>query len=300
MARSEVQSLDAVTPVMPARQLVSPEADAWPTPIATCAVPDSGIDLFVPEPDYHTISWAAAGSGVERLREPSWDGLRSHRDDLVIQQCGEEAWWRPGSVRQFRHVFLAPKLLSQLAQEVWDRDIGRELAVRPGFIQDQALRYMADVCFNRASDERNPMTAMEQDAWANVLGLEVLRRFTAGAPRSAEPVSPARERLSDSRLIKVKKRVEDGIADPLRLQDLAAEAGFSPFYFARAFKATTGLSPHQYVLERRVERAKHLLRHSSLSLAEIAMACGFSSQSHFSSQFRARVGVTPKAYRGGG
>lgn len=274
------------------RTFVTPEAADWPAPVATCAVGNAKVDLYVPKAACHTITWAAAGAGAERLYEPGWSGLRSRREDLAIQQQGEEAWWRAGSVRVFRHVLLPQHLLSRLAEEVWDRGTA-SLSVPPGFIHDASLRYLFDVCFNRASDLRNPMTALELDTWANVLGLEVLRRFTL-QPAGKEIV---RERLSEARLNRVKEYVEANLQGALRLQDLATEAGYSPFYFARAFKATTGVSPHQYVLERRVERAKLLLRAQQLSLAQVAIQCGFSSQSHFSSQFRARVGVTPTAYR---
>ena len=78
---------------------------------------------------------------------------------------------------------------------------------------------------------------------------------------------------------------------------IAAEGGISPIYLARAFKAAVGQSPHQYVLGRRIERAKKLLRDSDLPIVEVALASGFSSQSHLSNWFLRSVGVSPAAYR---
>jgi AraC family transcriptional regulator len=80
---------------------------------------------------------------------------------------------------------------------------------------------------------------------------------------------------------------------------LAAVMGYSPDHFARLFKRDFGITPYQYVLNRRVERAKSLLRARGLSIAEVAMTCGFSTQAHLSSAFKARVGTTPGAYRRG-
>jgi AraC family transcriptional regulator len=71
----------------------------------------------------------------------------------------------------------------------------------------------------------------------------------------------------------------------------------SPYHFCRAFKASMGITPHQYVLENRVEAAKRLLWTTPMSLGEVALEVGFASQSHFTGQFQARVGATPAAYR---
>jgi len=78
---------------------------------------------------------------------------------------------------------------------------------------------------------------------------------------------------------------------------LAEFAGLSPFYFARAFKQSSGVSPHRFVLHCRVERVKHLLVETELALAEIATSVGFGDQSHCSRWFRALVGITPSKFR---
>jgi AraC family transcriptional regulator len=82
-------------------------------------------------------------------------------------------------------------------------------------------------------------------------------------------------------------------ADP-SLEQLAAVARLSPYHFARQFKAATGLPPHQYVILRRVERAKQLLQgDGDLPLAEVAAGAGFSDQSQFSRHFKRLAGVAP-------
>ena len=82
------------------------------------------------------------------------------------------------------------------------------------------------------------------------------------------------------------------------LEQLAAVAHLSAYHFARQFKAATGLPPHQYVLARRVERAKQLLQAGTdLSPAEVAAHAGFSYQSVFSQHFKRLVGVTPGQFR---
>jgi AraC-like DNA-binding protein len=74
-------------------------------------------------------------------------------------------------------------------------------------------------------------------------------------------------------------------------------AGLSAKHFARAFRQSTGVPPHRWLIEKRIERAKALLLGGGLSLAEIALACGFADQSHFTAAFRRGTGITPGAYR---
>jgi AraC family transcriptional regulator len=81
------------------------------------------------------------------------------------------------------------------------------------------------------------------------------------------------------------------------LEEIASACNLSRSYFIRAFRETTGRTPHQWLLERRVERARELLRHSDSSLSEIAIACGFSDQSHFTRTFSQMLGTPPGSWR---
>jgi AraC family transcriptional regulator len=91
--------------------------------------------------------------------------------------------------------------------------------------------------------------------------------------------------------------VDASLAGPLTLDRLAAVATLSPFHFARAFRATTGLAPHQFVTARRIQRASVLLRESGASVPEVAHAVGLSNVSHFRRVFRRHTGVLPGQYR---
>ena len=96
-------------------------------------------------------------------------------------------------------------------------------------------------------------------------------------------------------------RVEEMLAADLRgdisLVDLASRCNLSASHFARAFRQSTGLSPHQWLLQRRVDEAKRLLRDRRLSLSEVALACGFGDQSHFTRVFTRLTGSSPGAWR---
>jgi AraC family transcriptional regulator len=80
----------------------------------------------------------------------------------------------------------------------------------------------------------------------------------------------------------------------LELDDLAQQVGMSQFYFSRLFKQSLGTTPHQYVIQQRVERAKQLIQKGQLSLIEVALECGFANQGHLNRHFKRLLGVTPK------
>jgi AraC family transcriptional regulator len=103
--------------------------------------------------------------------------------------------------------------------------------------------------------------------------------------------------LSDRQLLQVTDYINDHLAQDIKLSDLAQLLGMSQFHFSRLFKQSMGVTPHQYVLQQRVERAKQLLKETKLSVMEIALLCGFSSHSHLGKWFRQHIGMTPKAYR---
>ena len=103
--------------------------------------------------------------------------------------------------------------------------------------------------------------------------------------------------LDPRRLRRVSEYIEAHLSEELSVEMLANQAYLSPFHFARAFKAATGTTPHRYLTDRRIERAKALIAEGRLPLAEIAHVCGFSSQAHFTRWFKRIVGTTPGAYR---
>ena len=94
-------------------------------------------------------------------------------------------------------------------------------------------------------------------------------------------------------LRRARDHADRAYAEPLDVESLAAVAGLSKFHFLRLFKATYGLTPGEYVSQRRIERAQDLLRATNLTVTEVCHAVGFSSLGSFSSRFRSVVGETP-------
>jgi AraC family transcriptional regulator len=126
------------------------------------------------------------------------------------------------------------------------------------------------------------------------VAVHLARRYATAAPRArvraAAPLDPIKLREID-------EFIESHLDKRLPLNSLAGRVGMSPFRFARLFKLATGLPPHRYVLRKRVERAKTMLRTTLLTVSEVAMLCGFASHSHFTDLFRRMVGMSPGRFR---
>ena len=103
--------------------------------------------------------------------------------------------------------------------------------------------------------------------------------------------------LSAARIQRIADHVDAHVHETLTVEHLAELAGMSRSKFAAMFKRSTGMSPHQFVVARRIERTRELLRAPELRLSEIADVVGFSSQSHMTSTFRRHTGLTPLEYR---
>lgn len=99
------------------------------------------------------------------------------------------------------------------------------------------------------------------------------------------------------RLRRARDRMDRDYAEPLDVTTLAAAALMSPGHFSRSFRAAFGQTPYHYLMTRRIERAKALLRHGDLSVTEVCMAVGCTSLGSFSSRFTEIVGETPSSYR---
>jgi AraC family transcriptional regulator len=128
---------------------------------------------------------------------------------------------------------------------------------------------------------------------ASALAVHLLR--SSGLSRHSS--IPHKGGLAPRQIRRVLDYIEAHLTDELGLVELAAIVELSPNYFGEAFRISTGRSPHRYVMERRIEWARDLLRDEDRPIGDIAYAAGFSSQSHFTANFRRVTGVTPSRFR---
>jgi AraC family transcriptional regulator len=145
-------------------------------------------------------------------------------------------------------------------------------------------------------EDSDPFGGLYEDSLANLLAVHLLRHHSSLGRRRDHETGP-RGGLPAAALRSVTDYVEENLAEGLTLEEISAVAHMSPFHFSRLFKASTGLSPHRYVVGRRVERARELLAKTALPLHEVACLAGFTDQSHLAKHFRRHLGVTPSRFR---
>jgi AraC family transcriptional regulator len=137
-------------------------------------------------------------------------------------------------------------------------------------------------------------TALLLDSWALMLSEAVVRRFSIHDERSRRR---SLGKIPARGMAYVVDYVEANLDQDIRLAALADLATMSRYHFAHRFRETIGLSPHAYVMERRVARAQDLLKRGESGLAQVALACGFADQAHFTTTFRRKIGMTPGEYQ---
>ncbi len=162
---------------------------------------------------------------------------------------------------------------------------------RPG-IQDKPIRCLLGMLADELESEA-PMGRLYVDSLAHALATRYLCLDCGLSPRPESGVSPLPLRI----LNRVRDKIEAHLDTGLSLKSLAQESGYSRAHFLRMFRAATGMTPHQYVLGLRVKRAQDSLRMKKASIIDVAMSCGFSSQSHMTNVFRQHLEMTPAEYR---
>jgi len=133
-------------------------------------------------------------------------------------------------------------------------------------------------------------------SYADGISLAITARMLGGAPDQSSE-NPRVAALCKWRLKRATEYMSAHLGESISLADIAAAAGLSRMHFAAQFRAATGLRPHEYLLQRRIERARQLLLTTRLPLVEIAFEVGFKTQAHFTTVFSRIVGETPNAWR---
>jgi AraC family transcriptional regulator len=122
----------------------------------------------------------------------------------------------------------------------------------------------------------------------------VINNHNCRPPDSPQPYQGG---LPPFQLNRVTAYIEANLDRELSLAEIAEKLGMSPYYFCRQFKQAIDITPHAYIIQRRVEKAKSLLSDKEMSILTIALACGFANPSHFAKCFRKETGISPKEFR---
>jgi AraC family transcriptional regulator len=190
------------------------------------------------------------------------------------------------------HYFLSRKTLDNIADDAEAPRIS-DLQFTPGIgVMDQVVKELTRLILP-GFDKPDRVSQLFADYISLALGSHIAQTY--GGMKSV--VALRRGGLAAWKERRAKELMSANLHGDFCTRDLARECSLSAGHFARAFRHSTGLSPHQWLLQCRIDKAHALLRDARLSLAEIAGACGFADQSHFTKAYTRLRGITPGAWR---
>jgi AraC family transcriptional regulator len=212
---------------------------------------------------------------------------------ICITPADTTTQWQHSGHPEILQIYLRQSLYASAVNEMYGCDVS-EAPILPRFaVLDPLLEQLA-ITITTALREDIAEDGLYVDTLAQMIAVHLARNHSS---KSRSRGMSSTNTISGTKMRRLIEFVEDHLECDLTLEAMAAEVSISPLYLPRAFKTAVGQSPHQYVLERRIERAKKLLLSTDSSIADVALAVGFSSQSHLSNWFLRVVGVSPAAYR---
>lgn len=278
--------------------------------------------LFPSEPELHSGNRAWASVRVEQHRVEAWtlpparpanylfavhleapveweiedgDGYRA-----CSARTGQISFFPAGSVFALRArrggrllvVSLRPRLV--LGRALTTATDGSPRFVPQRGIDDPFARTLCEGIRGQV-ESTDPRAGDYVEAMAQALAAHALRFYSASGSDDGPEESAGG--LTGHQLRRAVECIRGRLAEDLAMSEVAAAAGLSPFHFAREFRRSTGMSPHQYLLRARLERARELLEATTGRIGDIAVQTGFCDPSHLSAHFRRWLGVSPRTFR---
>lgn len=281
------RALDAFSKGLKMPPAYANDAERW-AGVSVCDWKLPWLDGFeLAENSDFVIAYHSAGSRKVRAAcNGPWSRTRSTPGLISVIPPGRRVEYRIEGAVSFSSVHIPAPLIENLT--------GRPATAAPDFrfaFEDG----FASACVDALLDEAQKPRPGHEPLVDSVTRSLVLRVLCGYQDRALAAVA---DEQREAWLLAALDYIDTRLDRPLRLEDLARHVDMSRAHFVRRFRAATGESPHRFVIMRRVDRAKSLLKIPRLALAGIAHEVGFSSQSHFTQVFRAVTGKTPGQFRG--
>ncbi|MDJ0659318.1 MAG: AraC family transcriptional regulator [Crocosphaera sp.] len=190
------------------------------------------------------------------------------------------------------HLMLEPDFVAQVAHELIDPDC---VTLKNCHFISDPLIYQIVIAILKQLETNAFDSKLYVESAASFLSVHLLKHYSTH-PRGHRSILETKNKLANYKINQGINYIEAHLTENLSLETIANYLGISRYHFCRIFKQSMGLSPHQYVIQQRVEKAKRMLREGNLSISDIAYACGFAHQSHFNYHFKKLTGVTPREF----
>lgn len=248
-----------------------------------------------PVPQQMEITLALSGSPtgrVERRGNGEWQDTPARPGTLWLCPIGvvEEAIRITDDLSRILHIFIGHEIFKDVSRTVSRTVSPESIAYRAGidddFVRQVGYRISAEL------EEETSVGRLLVDSLSSAMAAHLVATYSSALLRDRETPS-----IDQVRMRRVVDYINDNLEADVSLADLSDIACLSRHHFARAFRSAVGVPPHRFISTLRLKRAQELLAHTQASLADIAFACRFSSQSTFTRAFRRHMGMSPGEYR---
>jgi AraC family transcriptional regulator len=252
-----------------------------------------GSDVAVPAiSDYLVVAYRRGVTDMHRRFDSGWTHADLVPGDVSLLTRAAESHWRWSNPIEVVHVYLSVAAIESVCTQVFERDIA-DIELRDLLKANDPAVYQATIMLatEAASGELGSRLLVES------LSTQLIVRLLRSHAHTTFRDQPLLGALNYLQLRMVRDYVDAHIGQNMSLPDLAGLVSLSPYHFARQFKSAQGCSPHEYVLQQRVEHAQRLLWRTRLPIRDIAIDTGFYDQAHMTRVFTRRLGITPRQYR---
>ena len=215
-------------------------------------------------------------------------------NDAAITPAGLPGYWRTDAASEDMSMLLEDGFIRRVATETGIEPEGLEVV--PLFSAPEPQIERIGLSLLSEMETQGLGGELYTESLATLLALHLLRNHSSLGRGPRHKVG-SESGFSRHALQRATDYMNDNLQRKLTLAEIAGVAHMSPDHFGRSFRTATGLTPHQYVIQRRVERARSLLTETNLTVTEVAQAVGFSNSSHLAHHVRRLLGVSPSALR---
>ena len=294
----ETTSAEAFEHYVGGQVLVAGRGAAWRDIKAWIIAPPRKVQMVsLPAVSEPFLAWSVSGEAEFQEREghQPWIAHRIQKGSFFLTSGGApyDCRWKAVTAEPFESmaVFIALPLLERALAEVFGEDAAHARLRNISAFTDVALNSLME----RVHEElmRRQASPLFLEGIAQAIAIHLARNY-AETTKESPSGSPS---LPGFKLQQISNWMAEHLAEDFNLDQLAAQAGVSKFYFTRLFKNAKGVSPSRYLLTLRMDEARRLLRETKRSVVEIALDVGYTNPSHFARFFRRETGLSPSDYR---
>jgi AraC family transcriptional regulator len=251
----------------------------------------TGLDVIVPPVrDFTIVSYCRGATSMERRADGAWTKTHCTPGDVSLLTRSQSSHWHWTENIDVCHVYLTEKFVSGICGEIMDRCVA-DVRLRDILKTHDPAVVTAVAAITREARQQALGSALYVEAVATRLAVHLIRNYASVTVR--EP--SGKGRLSPAQVRRLTEYIDTRLHESPNLETLAAVAGMGVWSFTRRFRESFGRTPHAYLIERRIDRARRLLAQGCMPIKEVALTCGFADQAHMTRVFQTHLHTTPAA-----